>query len=510
MVYDAEAELLPTNNGIANDVTSAARGGLRLVGSTIAEINLGNADREAISELGHQQAKEETQSLNNIELTTLRQEAGILQLVKQLEQLVREEAGLRLEIFAVQQSIEQAAGRYYSALSRGLRLWEDRTRFRQQTAARTTGFRYRDMAFRIFRNDALQKYRAQFDAAARSVYLAAKAYDFESNFQEGDPRGPGRDFMRTILGARVLGAMRNGIPETGTSVGDPGLSDALARLWQNWQVLRCQLGYCSPQEETSRFSLRQELFRIAPGAAGNAVWRQTLQSMVVPDLLQHPEFQRYCIPFFPQDFNGEPALVIEFPSTINFAHNFFGWEAAGGDNDLDSTQFATKIRSVGVWFANYNNLGGGMVNSPRVYLVPVGSDVMRSPTDRQIREWTIVDQVQPVPFPLSLGDLRQPDWRPADQYWFGGLGDIRRHGRFRAYHDSGFFDEDEMSFSSRLIGRSAWNTRWLLIIPGGTLHFNRQEGLDRFIHGSLVNNVRDGNGVSDIKLRFQTYSMAGH
>ena len=37
------------------------------------------------------------------------------------------------------------------------------------------------MAFRIFRNDALQKYRAQFDLAARYVYLAAKAYDYETN-----------------------------------------------------------------------------------------------------------------------------------------------------------------------------------------------------------------------------------------------------------------------------------------------------------------------------------------
>jgi FG-GAP repeat len=510
LFQDAQAEMLPLAVGLASDPSSVARGGLRVAGSIMAEINLSNADRESISELNQQQAKEEAQSLNNIELTTLHQEEGLRQMVKELEQLVREEAGLRLEIFTVEQAIQQAAGRYYAALSRGLRLWDDRTRFRQQTAARTTGFRYRDMAFRIFRNDALQKYRAQFDFAARAVYLAAKAYDFETNFQEGDPRGPGRDFMRQILSARVLGAMRDGIPQPGTSVGDPGLADALARMWQNWQVLRCDLDYCNPQYETTRFSLRQEWFRIAPGAAGNAVWRQTLEEHVVPDLLQLPEFQRYCIPFYPQDPAGEPAIVIDFPSTVNFAHNFFGWEAAGGDNDFDSTHFATKIRSVGLWFANYNNLGGGMINTPRVYLVPAGSDVMRSPTDRQIREWTIVDQVQPVPFPLSLGDLQQPDWQPADQYWFGGLGDIRRYGRFRAYHDSGTFDESEMSFSTRLIGRSVWNTRWLLIIPAGTLHYDRQEGLARFIHGSLVNGVRDENGVSDIKLLFQAYSMAGY
>ena len=41
--------------------------------------------------------------------------------------------------------------------------------------------RYKDMTFRIFRNDALQKYRAQFDMAATYVYLAAKAYDYETS-----------------------------------------------------------------------------------------------------------------------------------------------------------------------------------------------------------------------------------------------------------------------------------------------------------------------------------------
>ena len=44
-----------------------------------------------------------------------------------------------------------------------------------RAAAATQEARYRDMAFRIFRNDALQKYRAAFDLAARYVYPAASA-----------------------------------------------------------------------------------------------------------------------------------------------------------------------------------------------------------------------------------------------------------------------------------------------------------------------------------------------
>jgi hypothetical protein len=63
---------------------------------------------------------------------------------------------------------------------------------------------------------------------------------------------------------------------------------------------------------------------------------------------------------------------------------------------------------------------------------------------------------------------------------------------------------------SRLIGRSVWNTRWLLIIPAGTLHTDRNEGLERFVNGALFNGERDGNGVSDIKLFFHTYAYSGN
>ncbi|MHC4343333.1 MAG: hypothetical protein ACYSUP_01445 [Planctomycetota bacterium] len=51
----------------------------------------------------------------------------------------------------------------------------------------------------------------------------------------------------------------------------------------------------------------------------------------------------------------------------------------------------------------------------------------------------------------------------------GPLAEIRRYTRFRAYPDGGF-DPSEMTYDSRLIGRSVWNTRWLLIIPGHSLY----------------------------------------
>ena len=62
-----------------------------------------------------------------------------------------------------------------------------------------------------------------------------------------------------------------------------------------------------------------------------------------------------------------------------------------------------------------------------------------------------------------------------------------------------------MVLNSRLVGRSVWNTRWVLIIPAGTLHNDRAQALDWFIGGQYGT-----NGVSDIKLFFQTYSYAGN
>jgi hypothetical protein len=60
----------------------------------------------------------------------------------------------------------------------------------------------------------------------------------------------------------------------------------------------------------------------------------------------------------------------------------------------------------------------------------------------------------------------------------------------------------------------------LLIIPAGTLLGDRDEAIDRFIDGEVLSVttddegnpvvVRDGNGVKDIKLFFQTYAYSGN
>ena len=54
----------------------------------------------------------------------------------------------------------------------------------------------------------------------------------------------------------------------------------------------------------------------------------------------------------------------------------------------------------------------------------------------------------------------------------------------------------------------------MLIIPGGTFlaDADADDGLDTFIYGETVpgGEERDGNGVTDIKLFFQTYANSGN
>ena len=176
--------------------------------------------------------------------------------------------------------------------------------------------------------------------------------------------------------------------------------------------------------------------------------------------------------------------------------------------------YATKIRSAGIWFSNYNNLAGsGLINTPHVYLIPVGVDTMRTPGSLlNTREWKIMDQIFPVPFPLNPAALSNGNWRPiADTVTNGeDFIDIRRYAMFRAYHDAGNFNALEVDRSGRLIGRSVWNSKWLLIIPGLELNSNRDEGIQTFINGPLSAGVRTGNGVSDIRIFFQNYSYPGN
>jgi hypothetical protein len=424
------------------------------------------------------------------------------------------------EIFEQVEALVQQVEQVGKLLAEGELMLVQRQQVRARAGQRIQMNRYQDLSFRIFRDDALRRYRETFDLAARYVYLAAKAYDYETGLLGSDTQlTPGSRFLEDIVKARLPGRFYVwlGEPETGIDEGEPGLADVMARMKADWEVVKGRFGFNNPDTETSRFSLRSEHFRISPATGSDGTWATVLENQCkVADLRELPEFVRYCIPFN-DSTNAEPALVIPFSTMVVAGKNYFGNDLAGGDNAYDPTHQATKIRSAGIWFTGYNvtfntnETGSGLANEPRVYLLPVGEDVMRSPTREglETRNWKVLDQALPLPYNIGAADLDSPDFQPVVDSLTEPLAQIRRFASLRAYHDRGQFDEAETHNNGRLIGRSVWNTKWLLVIPGRTLLADPEEGLERFIHGALVDDVRNGNGVKDIKIFFQTYSIAG-
>ena len=166
-----------------------------------------------------------------------------------------------------------------------------------------------------------------------------------------------------------------------------------------------------------------------------------------------------------------------------------------GGGQFSSSDYATKIDAVGVDLVGLDQLPGGAGVEPNIYLVPVGLDYMRSPagTERALLSWNVVDQVLPLPYTIGSDELDAQDWIAT----FSGLdgtsdatATIRRHSTLRAGDDF---------TSSRLVGRSVWNDKWLLVIPASSLNADRTRALDTFI-----------NGVGDIRIGMKAYSRQGN
>ena len=385
--------------------------------------------------------------------------------------------------------------------------------------------RYNDMFFRRMEDAALSRYAAAFDFAQRQTFLAAQAYDYETAQLSSDAEA-GDAFKAEIVGARALGTFdTKGKPQLYLGFGDEGLSGILARMTENYGVLKPRLGINNPDANATWFSLRHGLFRIDRSAEGLADWQKELEKYLVDDLRSVSEYARFCQPIASSGGLAvrEPALVIPFETTIDFGKNLFGRDLVAGDTALDSSYFATKIRSAGVRFVGYNaplvsGAPAALAATPVVYLVPVGTDRMRVPGDLTgiVLDRPVVDQVIPVPTSLGSTALDSVDFS-ALASGFSGVGEpgarIRRFPSFRAMTGSA---DDADRANTRLIGRSAWNTRWVLIIPAGQMlggsAENRQAALDIFIHGADTDHdgKLDVSPVTDIEIGLKTYSHSGN
>ena len=498
-IAEAFSKGYPTVVGLSNDPSFVQRAITRLgsaAGETVLRTSaLGlNITADAL-----ESEKELMQLRSEVKVQKAEYKYDIQQQLKELEVDLGDEAGMRLEIFHKRENMRQISEKYRAVMAKGLRLMEERKAYNAKVAAKTQGKRYEDMAFRLNMNDALSKYRSAFDLAARYLYLAAKAYDYETNLSDNDPASA-KPLLTDIMRKRTLGQNLNG----SWVVGRGGLGDVLARLQVNFDSLKGQMGFNNPQTETQQISLKKEFYRIKDDGGTSTItkqsWKEVLKAARVKNLWDVPEFKKYCRPFTSKSEGPQPGLVFSFPGYIEFGKNFFGRELSGGDHAYDPTNFATKVRSVGVWFEGYDN--AALSETPRVYMIPTGMDVMLVPdsTDLDTREWTIVDQKLPVPLPAGDSDINNPDWIPGLDGLDGSMTQIRRYSSFRAYRYTAYLDANsEMTTDSRLVGRSVWNRKWMLIIPGGTFLYDQNQGLNTFI-----------DDVTDIKLLFQTYAISGN
>jgi len=494
-IVDAAAKCPPRSVGLANDVGAPVVCALTVSGAALSTglSNLVFGLDIGVDVLG----VTEDATKAGIETAILAKSSNyeLAQYGKEMGELLREERELRLAVYLAKDRVNSAQGNYDQILQRGFRKLNELSRLRKRWAGQITEQRYNDMAYRTFQNDALQKYRRQFDMAQTYTYLAAAAYDYETNLSGDDPAN-GDKFLRQIVGLRSLGELQY---NPGVAVqpiaGSGGLADPLARMRDNFGVLKGQMGFNNPQAEGNRFSLRRELFRLRD--TSDTKWRQELMRYYTSNIYTNDAVARLAKRPY-GDSSPQPGLVIPMGSSIVEGLNFFGRPLGPGDSAYDATQFSTKIAKVGVWFSGYDT--NRLSQTPRVYLLPAGKDVGRPRNSGNlVRYWNVVEQLLPVPYPITQADMENPIWTPRLNGLDGQMYSIKPYARFRAYPYSETFTPDELNTDTRLIGRSVWNTEWLLVIPGDTLLSDPQKGIERFIED-----------VSDIYIYFQTYAYAGN
>jgi hypothetical protein len=458
---------------------------------------------------------------------------------KEVLELDQELVNVQLTLFRINQRLQElddAVNAYRALAAKGERLQAEREVYRKRAAAVVQGYRTRDAAFRIFRNEKLERYKTMFDLAARYSFLAANAYDYETGLLDSPE---GRAFMNRIISARALGVVQNGEPQfAGSETGDPGLSSALAEMKADWDVVRNRLGFNNPDAYGTTASLRTENFRISPDTNdvnAQVAWKDLLYANRHRDVLEDDDVRRHCLQINRGSGLPVPGIIIEFSTTIANGENMFGLQLGPGDHAFNPSAFATKIFGVGVALEGYRGMDEPAANSgnggtsptdpntwyldplalsatPYVYLVPVGEDYMRSPPlgdAGDVRGFDVADVAIPLPFNIGASDFAANGLYLTADSLSEDLYTIRKHQSFRPVPSTSFFQTSlygnggtllrSQYMNNRLIGRSAWNSRWKLVIPGHTLLNDPDEGLERFI-----------NTVRDIEINFITYSYSGN
>lgn len=537
-IKEALPQSLVAGLAAGGDLTSGGRSAIEAAGGTIIEV----LDKVKAARLAVVKALEfssET-SATWTEFGFIAPREGLIsmrQTLKDLADQLGDAQGQLTTVYQRQRELYDAQMKLRSLVAEGERIQADRQAFRIRASAAIQGYRTRDVAFRLFRNEKLDRYKTLMDLASSYSLLAANAFDYETGLLNSQS---GKAFVDRIIQARALGVVRDGQPQfTGSAVGDPGLSGALAEMYSDWTVLKGRLGFNNPDSYGTTASLRTENFRILPGTDGDSAWKDVLNRARRDDLLQDVDVRRMCMQLDRGDGLAVPGLIIEFSTEIADGLNLFGQPLAAGDHSYHSSAFATKIFGLGVALEGYKGMdapspnnsaitGSGAVSpadpnlafmdstalaaTPYVYLIPVGLDSMRSPPlgdQSDVRTWSVQDVTVPMPFNIGGSDFSTKKLWQSSESLTEPLFAIRKHQAFRPVPSATFFTPNiygnngglarSQFTNSRLIGRSVWNSKWKLVIPGQTLLNNPSEGLDRFIQS-----------VKDMKLHIVSYSYSGN
>lgn len=435
------------------------------------------------------------------------------------------------KITQAQASLQSAQANYDTLLSQGMRLQQERLTFRRQAAAKVQGATVANAAFLVFQNEDLQRYNTLFNLAAEYAYMAANAFDYETGLL-GTPAG--QAYLNQIISSSALGVIdKNGVPQiSGTTTGDPGLANALAEMKGDFDVLKGRLGFNNPDGYGTISSLRTENYRINADSTGDNNWKQVLQQGLMADVRTDSDVLRNCLQIDNGSGQAVPGIVLSFSTTITDGQNLFGQILGPGDHSFSSSSFATKIFALGVNLDGYvgmdnpisnSGAGGtspsdptldpnGLAATPYVYLIPCGSDSMRSPPlgdTSTIRTWNVNDVAIPLPYNIGASGFSDAPFYQAANSLTEPLYAIRKQQAFRPvsslqafntsiYGATGSLQPSQYT-NQRLIGRSVWNSQWKLVIPGKNLLADPNQGLARFI-----------NSVKDIHLNFVTYSYSGN
>ena len=520
-ISKAFSEGLPKVIGVATDALSSARAAIQAGG--IAKSLLEKVKGAVTASL---KKKAEFMVLNSEHITdfmaddiTRKHEESALQY--EVSSLYNEVVNQQAEMMQMTLEYQKSLENITNVLAKGNNLLLERELFRQRAAAIVQGYRTNDMTFRTFRNEALEQYRSLFDLASRYTYMAAKSYDYETGLL-GTTQG--QKVFSKIVASRSLGDLTGGTPQATTStLGDAGLAGSMAQLNADFSVAESRLGINNPNYYGTVFSLRGELFRLMddPGqTSDDDAWRQTLEQHIVSNVLNDSDVATQCLNIKKSNGSAVPGIIIPFSSCIEGSKNFFGKELAAYDHAYSVSSFSTVISNAGMVFPGYVGMDSAVSDptvtvtsansafalsaTPYVYLIPCGNDVKRAPplgdTDT-IRTWTVQDQALPLPYNLGANDFNSTQFFNAAGTLSSKPWVIRKHQAFRAVGNTELFDgSPPLEFSSsRLIGRSAWNTRWKIVIPANTLSANEQDALNRFV-----------SSVTDIKLYLRTYSHSGN